>query len=103
MAALQTFLKQASDFVWGPALLIPLLLATGLYLTIRLRGVQFRRLYGALYLALIVRRDRDSEGDISHFQALMTALAATSQPDTPTSVHWWARSARTEKASRLTP
>ncbi len=77
MTGLETLMQKASDFVWGPALLIPLLLATGLYLTIRLRGVQFRRLWGALYLALVVRRDRDSEGDISHFQALMTALAAT--------------------------
>jgi alanine or glycine:cation symporter, AGCS family len=66
-----------SDFVWGPYLLIPLLLFTGLFLTIRLRGLQFRRLGPALYLALFVRKEADAEGDISHFQALMTALAAT--------------------------
>jgi AGCS family alanine or glycine:cation symporter len=67
----------ASNFVWGPYLLIPLLLFTGFFLTVRLRGIQFTKLWGSLYLGLIVRREKDAEGDISHFQALMTALAAT--------------------------
>jgi AGCS family alanine or glycine:cation symporter len=71
------FLREASDFIWGPRLLIPLLLLTGFYLTVRLRGIQFRELGPALYLGLIVRRDPGSKGDISHYQALMTALAAT--------------------------
>ena len=70
-------IQRASDFVWGPFLLIPLLLLTGLFLTIRLRGLQFRKLWESLYFALIVRREKGAEGDISHFQALMTALAAT--------------------------
>jgi AGCS family alanine or glycine:cation symporter len=69
--------KSVSDFVWGPFLLIPLLLLTGLFLTIRLKGLQFRKLGHSLYYALIVRREKGAEGDISHFQALMTALAAT--------------------------
>ena len=71
------FFEAASGFIWGPAFLIPLLLLTGLYLSIRLRGIQFRRLGRALYDALIVRKETTSEGDISHYQALMTALAAT--------------------------
>ncbi len=66
-----------SSFVWGPFLLIPLLLATGLYLTVRLRGLQFTKLGESLWLGLIVRKEKGAEGDISHFQALMTALAAT--------------------------
>ena len=70
-------LAALSSFIWGPFLLIPLLLLTGLYLTIRLRGLQFTKLWRSLWLALVVRHDPDSEGDISHFQALMTALAAT--------------------------
>jgi AGCS family alanine or glycine:cation symporter len=69
--------RQLSDFIWGPYLLIPLLLATGLFLTLRLRGVQFRELGHSLWLAFVVRREQGAEGDISHFQALMTALAAT--------------------------
>ena len=72
-----TTVQRMSDFVWGPFLLIPLLLLTGLFLTIRLRGIQFRKLWHSLYFALIVRREKGAEGDISHFQALMTALAAT--------------------------
>jgi AGCS family alanine or glycine:cation symporter len=70
-------LGQVSSFVWGPFFLVPLLLLTGLYLTVRLRGLQFRELFHSLWLALIVRKEEGAEGDISHFQALMTALAAT--------------------------
>ena len=39
MEALDRILKEASDFVWGPPLLI-LLLGTHIYLTIRLRFIQ---------------------------------------------------------------
>lgn len=70
-------LETASGFIWGPFLLIPLLVGTGLYLTLVLRGLQFRKLGHSLWLALILRKDEHAEGDISHFQALMTALAAT--------------------------
>ncbi len=77
MAAIEQFLNQVSSFVWGPLFLVPLLLLTGLYLTVRLRGLQFRQLPNALWLGLVVRREPGAEGDITHFQALMTALAAT--------------------------
>jgi AGCS family alanine or glycine:cation symporter len=74
---LTVYVQKISGFVWGPFLLIPLLLLTGLYLTIRLRGLQFTRLWRSLWLGLVVRVEHGAEGDISHFQALMTALAAT--------------------------
>ncbi len=77
MDAAERILGQISDFVWGQFLLIPLLLLTGLFLTLRLRGLQFRELWHSLWLALVVRKEHGAEGDISHFQALMTALAAT--------------------------
>lgn len=71
------FFKVASDYVWGIPMLV-LLVGTGIYLTIRLKGLQFRGLLYSLYLALIKRKEDDAaEGDISHFQALMTALSAT--------------------------
>ncbi|MFQ5707963.1 MAG: alanine/glycine:cation symporter family protein [bacterium] len=55
-----------------------LLVGTGIYLTFILKGLQFRGLAHSLYLALIKRKETESsEGDITHFQALMTALAAT--------------------------
>ena len=70
-------LSGLSGFVWGFPLII-LLLGTGIYLTILLRGIQFRALVPALYLALVKRKDDgDPEGDISQFQSLMTALSAT--------------------------
>lgn len=66
-----------SSFVWGPPLII-LLLGTGVYLTFLLKGLQLRQLFPSLNIALIKRKESSQEeGDISHFQALMTALAAT--------------------------
>lgn len=65
-----------SDFVWGPPLLI-LLVGTGVYLTVRLGLLQITKLPYALKLAFSKNQDKTSRGDISHFQALMTALAAT--------------------------
>ena len=72
-----TVLTGIRDFVWSEWLLIPLLLLTGLYLTVLLRGLQFRELGHSLWLALVKRKEEGADGDISHFQALMTALAAT--------------------------
>ncbi len=74
---LSALVDQAAGFVWGPWLLVPLLLLTGLFLTLRLRGLQFHKVWHAFYLAFVVRREHGAKGDISHFQALMTALSAT--------------------------
>jgi AGCS family alanine or glycine:cation symporter len=68
------WLEKADAWVWEP--LFILLVGTGLFLTYKLRGLQFRKLGYALKLA-ITRHDDKAQGDISHFQALMTALAAT--------------------------
>jgi AGCS family alanine or glycine:cation symporter len=62
-------------FLWSK-ILIYLLIAYGLFLTLKFKGMQFRYLWYALKLAF-TRKDREAEGDISQFQALMTALAAT--------------------------
>ncbi len=77
MDALATTLGDISSVIWGPFVLIPLLLGTGLYLTIRLGGLQFIKLAASLRLGLLKRKDPGAEGDISQFQALTTALAAT--------------------------
>jgi alanine or glycine:cation symporter, AGCS family len=77
MARVEAWLGWMSGIVWGPYLLIPLLLLTGLYLTILLRGLQFTKLVPALWLALIKRKEAGATGDITHYQALATALAAT--------------------------
>jgi len=70
------FLTMVSDFVWGPPTLI-LIVGTGLFLTFRIGFYQFSSLPYALKLAFTKNQDQTSEGDISHFQSLMTALAAT--------------------------
>lgn len=75
-ATLSKLFSIVSNWVWGPPMLV-LLVGTGIYLTLRLRGVQITGLIHALYLAFIVRKEKGAEGDITHFQALMTALAAT--------------------------
>ncbi len=77
MEQLAEWLGTISSWIWGPWFLIPLLLGTGLYLTIRLGGLQFHKLGAGLHLGLLRRKDDDEEGDISQFQALTTALAAT--------------------------
>jgi AGCS family alanine or glycine:cation symporter len=73
---LTEFLSKLSDIVWGPPTLI-LIVGTGLFLTLRLGLYQFSSLPYALKLAFSKNQDHSSEGDISHFQSLMTALAAT--------------------------
>ncbi|MCV2509817.1 MAG: alanine:cation symporter family protein, partial [Neisseriaceae bacterium] len=59
-------------------ILLVLLLGTGLFLTIRLGFLQFRKLGYALKLVFTPpKHNDDDERDISHFAALMTALSAT--------------------------
>ena len=77
MESFNDFLVAVSGVVWGPFVLIPLLLGTGLFLTVRLRVLQMRKLGPALKLGLVRRHDDGAEGDISQYQALTTALAAT--------------------------
>ncbi len=75
--SLDAIVGKIGAFAWGPPMLI-LLVGTGFWLTFALRGLQFTKLGHALYLALITRKeDSDEPGDITHFQALMTALSAT--------------------------
>lgn len=69
-------LEAINHYVWGLPTLI-LLVGTGILLTVRLRGLQFSKLWYAHKLAFGKSHDDTSAGDISHFQALMTAMAAT--------------------------
>lgn len=70
-----SLLELVYAWVWGPTMLV-LLLGAGVYFSIALRGLQFRYLALAFRLAF-GKQEKDAEGDISHFQSLMTALAAT--------------------------
>lgn len=77
LTTLDAIVGKIGAFAWGPPMLV-LLVGTGCWLTFTLKGLQFRKLWYALYLALIKRKeDTDEPGDITHFQALMTALSAT--------------------------
>jgi AGCS family alanine or glycine:cation symporter len=76
METIGNVLTSVSNVVWGVPMII-LIFGSGIYLTILLRGLQFTQLKHSLWLALIKRREEGATGDISHFQALMTALAAT--------------------------
>lgn len=78
MESFIALLDKIDSIIWGVPLLV-LLVGTGLWLTLSLRGIQFTTLLHSLYLALIKRKEEGDEGDgdISHFQALMTALSAT--------------------------
>ena len=62
--------------LWGiPAII--LLVGTGLYLTLRLRFIQFRGFKHAVNLVRGKYDKPEDEGEVSHFQALSTALSAT--------------------------
>lgn len=78
MEQVQAILNAINGFVWGPYLLLPLLLLTGLYLSIRLGGLQFKILFHSLWLAFVKRDEKvQALGDVTHYQALATAMAAT--------------------------
>ena len=62
-----------SGYVWGWPMII-LLLGTHIFLTIRLKCPQ-RKIFTAIRLS--VKKDKNSEGDVSQFAALATSLAAT--------------------------
>lgn len=73
MEQIDLLLFNLKNLVWSTPLLL-LLLGTGVYLTILLKGVQFRYLGYALR-QVVAPEHKDSEGDISHFESLMTTLA----------------------------
>lgn len=73
MENIEDLLVRFKDLVWGPPLLM-LLLGTGIYLTWILRGVQFKYLAYA-FKQVYAAQKQNSQGDISHFESLMTTLA----------------------------
>ncbi|PAU89594.1 sodium:alanine symporter family protein [Pseudomonas sp. WN033] len=75
MESLIDVINAINSVVWGPAMLI-LLAGTGLYLTFGLKFTPQRRI-GFGFKMLWKGRKSSEEGDISPFNALMTALSAT--------------------------
>lgn len=68
------FLTMLDDFAWGVPMLC-LIVGGGLLLTIRLRGLQFRKL--GLALKYMWKNEETGHGEVSSFAALCTALSAT--------------------------
>lgn len=75
MEALEHFISLANGLL-SPILVIGLL-GAGAFLTLRLGFVQFRRLGHGFAVTSGRYDDPDEPGDVSHFQALTTALSAT--------------------------
>ena len=67
-------LESIDAFVWGVPLIV-LILAVGIFLTIRLRGLQLSKLPKAL--KYMVKNEEEGEGEVTSFGALCTALSAT--------------------------
>ena len=68
-------LKAIDDFVWGVPLIV-LILAVGIFLTIRLRGLQITKLSLAIK-HMLANEENGEHGEVSSFGALCTALSAT--------------------------
>ena len=68
-------LTSIDGFVWGVPLIV-LILAVGVFLTIRVKGLQIRLLPRAIKELFVNEKSGDS-GEVSSFAALCTALSAT--------------------------
>ncbi|HPV03765.1 MAG TPA: sodium:alanine symporter family protein [Myxococcota bacterium] len=81
METLNNVLSLASDLVWNTPSVLPamviLLLFSGLFLTVRLGFIQFRRLGHSIRVVAGKYDNASSSGDVSHYQALTSALSAT--------------------------
>ncbi len=77
VANLTSIVDYVNGIVWGLPIII-LIIGTGLYLTFGLRFISLRKIPYAFKMMWRGREnDKDGKGEISPFNALMTALAAT--------------------------
>lgn len=76
MTSLDNFIADFASFVWGLPLII-LLIGGGFYLLVISKFLPFRFLVHAVQVLRGKYDNPDDPGEISHFQALATALAAT--------------------------
>ncbi len=71
---INAIIEKIDNFVWGVPLIV-LIMATGIYLTIRLGGLQIKKL--GLALKYMFMDEEDGKGEVSSFGALCTSLSAT--------------------------
>lgn len=76
LESIDRFIAELSSLAWGLPLLI-LLIGGGLVLLIRIQFLPFRYIGHAIAVLRGKYDDEQDEGEISHFQALTTALSAT--------------------------
>ena len=76
MNTIDNWVRAFSSFAWGPWLVI-LLIGGGLYLLIKSRFLPFRYFGHAINVLRGKYDDPNDPGQINHFEALTTALAAT--------------------------
>ncbi len=76
MEAITSLLNTLSSFIWGPFTLV-LILGVGTYLTLGLKFIPWRKTIPYAFSLLFKGRKGKGEGEISPFQALMTAMSAT--------------------------
>ena len=76
-AQLTEWSGELSGLLWGSPLTLTALLGTGLYLTLRMGLIQVRGFGHAVGLISGKYSCRSDSGEVSHFQALSTALSAT--------------------------
>lgn len=74
MRQIDAVLTRIDDLVWGLPLII-LILVTGIFLTVRLKGVQMAHLGKAL--KYMIKNEEGGEGEVTSFGAFCTALSAT--------------------------
>ena len=75
LETISNVLTTIDDFLWGIPLIV-LILAVGIFLTIRLKGLQITKLPMAVR-HIIANEKSGKDGEVSSFGALCTALSAT--------------------------
>lgn len=76
MQFIETFFIEGANFVWGTPLLITLL-GGGIFFTVYSRFLPFKYFRHAINILRGKYDEKDSQGEISHFEALSGHLAAT--------------------------
>lgn len=71
---IDAYISRLDDIVWGLPLIV-LILFTGMFLSVRIRFLQIRRLPQAL--RFMIQNEEGGTGEVSSFGALCTALSAT--------------------------
>ena len=79
MDALTQIVKDINSILWGPWCLIPILVGTGIFFTLKLRAVQIRHFklaFKHVFGGLSFNGEKAGKHGMTSFQSLATAIAA---------------------------